>query len=84
MSSCMIDFTAGVDFAPANQTLTFLPGETKKLVHLTIFDGPEPEDAESLVISISTTDPAVAFSRKEATLTITDDDSKWVNRFAVR
>ncbi|XP_045053798.2 adhesion G-protein coupled receptor V1 [Desmodus rotundus] len=44
--------TEGLDFIGAGEVLTFAEGETKKTIVLTILDDSEPEDDESVVISL--------------------------------
>ncbi|XP_008059253.2 G-protein coupled receptor 98 [Carlito syrichta] len=44
--------TEGIDFIGAGDILTFAEGETKKLAILTILDDSEPEDDESIIISL--------------------------------
>ncbi|XP_037657723.1 adhesion G-protein coupled receptor V1 [Choloepus didactylus] len=44
--------TAGLDFIGAGNILTFAEGETKKTVILTILDDFEPEDDESIIVSL--------------------------------
>ncbi|XP_032297180.1 adhesion G-protein coupled receptor V1 isoform X2 [Coturnix japonica] len=44
--------TPNVDFIGVGETLVFAEGETKKMVVLTILDDPEPEDNESIKISL--------------------------------
>ncbi|XP_016865453.1 adhesion G-protein coupled receptor V1 isoform X3 [Homo sapiens] len=44
--------TEGLDFIGAGEILTFAEGETKKTVILTILDDSEPEDDESIIVSL--------------------------------
>ncbi|KAF1420925.1 G-protein coupled receptor 98, partial [Spheniscus magellanicus] len=44
--------TPNLDFVGVGETLVFAEGETKKMVTLTILDDPEPEDNESIIISL--------------------------------
>uniref|UniRef100_A0A2K5BZQ4 Adhesion G-protein coupled receptor V1 n=1 Tax=Aotus nancymaae TaxID=37293 RepID=A0A2K5BZQ4_AOTNA len=44
--------TEGLDFIGAGEILTFAEGETKKTVILTILDDSEPEDDESVIVSL--------------------------------
>ncbi|XP_032062639.1 adhesion G-protein coupled receptor V1 [Aythya fuligula] len=44
--------TPNLDFIGAGETLVFAEGETKKMVTLPIIDDPEPEDDESIEISL--------------------------------
>ncbi|XP_073933195.1 adhesion G-protein coupled receptor V1 isoform X3 [Castor canadensis] len=44
--------TEGSDFIGAGDTLTFAEGETKKTAILTILDDSEPEDDESIIVSL--------------------------------
>ncbi|XP_051498511.1 adhesion G-protein coupled receptor V1 [Apus apus] len=44
--------TPNVDFVGVGEILVFAEGETKKVVTLTILDDPEPEDNESIIISL--------------------------------
>ncbi|XP_006885449.1 PREDICTED: G-protein coupled receptor 98-like [Elephantulus edwardii] len=48
--------TEGLDFIGAGDILTFAEGETKKTVILTILDDSEPEDDESILVSLVYTD----------------------------
>ncbi|NXF82786.1 GPR98 protein, partial [Sclerurus mexicanus] len=51
---CVVGGTAtpNVDFVGIGEILVFAEGETKKVVTLTILDDPEPEDNESIIISL--------------------------------
>ncbi|NXU35332.1 GPR98 protein, partial [Drymodes brunneopygia] len=44
--------TPDFDFVGVGEILVFAEGETKKIVTLTILDDPEPEDDESIIISL--------------------------------
>ncbi|XP_069736689.1 adhesion G-protein coupled receptor V1, partial [Phaenicophaeus curvirostris] len=44
--------TPNLDFVGVGEILVFTEGETKKMVTLTILDDPEPEDNESIIISL--------------------------------
>uniref|UniRef100_A0A8C3RD85 Adhesion G-protein coupled receptor V1 n=1 Tax=Cyanoderma ruficeps TaxID=181631 RepID=A0A8C3RD85_9PASS len=44
--------TPDLDFVGVGDILVFAEGETKKMVTLTILDDPEPEDDESIIISL--------------------------------
>ncbi|XP_066038594.1 adhesion G-protein coupled receptor V1 [Chamaea fasciata] len=44
--------TPNLDFVGVGEILVFAEGETKKMVTLTILDDPEPEDNESIIISL--------------------------------
>ncbi|KAG8524634.1 Adhesion G-protein coupled receptor V1 [Galemys pyrenaicus] len=44
--------TEGLDFTGAGDILTFAEGETKKIAILTILDDSEPEDDESIIVSL--------------------------------
>ncbi|NWX37327.1 GPR98 protein, partial [Notiomystis cincta] len=44
--------TPDLDFVGVGEIIVFAEGETKKMVTLTILDDPEPEDNESIVISL--------------------------------
>uniref|UniRef100_A0A8C3XBP1 Adhesion G-protein coupled receptor V1 n=1 Tax=Catagonus wagneri TaxID=51154 RepID=A0A8C3XBP1_9CETA len=48
--------TEGLDFIGAGDILTFAEGETKKIAFLTILDDSEPEDDESIIVSLVYTD----------------------------
>ncbi|XP_069483725.1 adhesion G-protein coupled receptor V1 isoform X2 [Ambystoma mexicanum] len=48
--------TKNVDFLGNGETLTFDEGETRKTVTLTILDDAEPEDDETIIISLTQTD----------------------------
>ncbi|NXX79900.1 GPR98 protein, partial [Urocolius indicus] len=51
---CVVGGTAipNLDFIGVGEILVFAEGETKKIVTLTILDDPEPEDNESIIISL--------------------------------
>ncbi|XP_039423367.1 adhesion G-protein coupled receptor V1 isoform X13 [Corvus cornix cornix] len=51
---CVVGGTAtpDLDFVGVGEILVFAEGETKKMVTLTILDDPEPEDNESIIISL--------------------------------
>ncbi|NXY21530.1 GPR98 protein, partial [Atrichornis clamosus] len=44
--------TPNLDFLGVGEILVFAEGETKKVVTLTVLDDPEPEDNESIIISL--------------------------------
>uniref|UniRef100_A0A674GVY7 Adhesion G protein-coupled receptor V1 n=1 Tax=Taeniopygia guttata TaxID=59729 RepID=A0A674GVY7_TAEGU len=44
--------TPNLDFVGVGEILVFAEGETRKMVTLTILDDPEPEDDESIIISL--------------------------------
>ncbi|NWV48163.1 GPR98 protein, partial [Daphoenositta chrysoptera] len=44
--------TPNLDFVGVGEILVFAEGETKKMITLTILDDPEPEDNESIIISL--------------------------------
>ncbi|OWK61600.1 G-protein coupled receptor 98, partial [Lonchura striata] len=44
--------TPNLDFVGVGEILVFAEGETRKMVTLTILDDPEPEDNESIIISL--------------------------------
>ncbi|XP_054253432.1 adhesion G-protein coupled receptor V1 [Indicator indicator] len=44
--------TPNLDFVGVGEILVFAEGETKKMVTLTILDDPEPEDNESIIVSL--------------------------------
>ncbi|NXH80376.1 GPR98 protein, partial [Edolisoma coerulescens] len=44
--------TPNLDFVGVGEILVFAEGETKKIVTVTILDDPEPEDNESIIISL--------------------------------
>ncbi|XP_019373727.1 PREDICTED: G-protein coupled receptor 98 [Gavialis gangeticus] len=48
--------TPYMDFIGDGEILVFAEGETKKMVTLTILDDPEPEDNESIIISLTYTE----------------------------
>ncbi|KAM9251115.1 adhesion G-protein coupled receptor V1 [Cariama cristata] len=48
--------TPNLDFVGVGEVLVFAEGETKKVVTLTIVDDPEPEDNESIIISLVRTE----------------------------
>ena len=66
--------TAGSDYAAANNSLSFAPGETSKSVNITIFGDTTEEPDESFTLSLSNILGADA-GTTTATGTITDDDA---------
>ncbi|XP_054544211.1 adhesion G-protein coupled receptor V1 isoform X2 [Talpa occidentalis] len=48
--------TEGLDFTGAGDILTFAEGETKKIAILTILDDSEPEDDESIIVTLVDTE----------------------------
>lgn len=66
--------TAGSDYASANDSLSFAPGETSKSVNITIFGDTAEESDESFTLSLSNILGADA-GTTTATGTITDDDA---------
>ncbi len=56
--------------------MEFGPEDTMKSVNLMIIDDMEPEDNESLVLTVSSGDPSLVISQRETTIIITDDDSE--------
>ncbi len=71
--------TDGDDFILVDQMVEFGPGDTMKSVNLMIIDDTEPEDNESLVLTVSSGDPSLVISQQETTIIITDDDSEYFN-----
>ena len=68
--------TVGSDFLDSTQTIVFLPGETLKVVTISILDDDMVEDDEILQVSISVADSDVVLLESEANVTILDDDSE--------
>ena len=59
--------------------LTFDPGETSISVNIQINNDLDVENDESFFVSLETTHPRVQFSRNTATVTIEDDDRKYLH-----
>ena len=57
--------------------ITFDPGENSKTVEIQISNDGIVENDESFTVSLETTHPRVQFNRREASVKIIDDDSKY-------
>jgi uncharacterized repeat protein (TIGR01451 family) len=68
-----ISATPGVDFAPAQGTLTFRAGETQKTITVQVFGDVVPETDETFTVQLSNAINA-ALGRAAALGTIADDD----------
>lgn len=68
--------TSGQDFLAATNTLAFAPGETRKLVPVTLLDDSVSEGAESLMVGLRRPQAGTALGPRSAvTVTIQDDES---------
>ncbi|MBN1673693.1 MAG: lamin tail domain-containing protein [Kiritimatiellae bacterium] len=65
---------SGTDYALANGTLTFSPGQTSRDIAVTIVDDQQEEDAETLIATLSSPSNAQLGSRTAHTYTIRDND----------
>ena len=63
----------------ADLTLTFQPGETSGSVNFAIIDDSIFEVDESLVVQITAAQSATIGAPSEATVTISDDDCKYLS-----
>ena len=63
--------TAGSDYEPTNETVTFQPGEVSKRLSVTIYGDTDPENDETVLLELSTQGRETLDS---GTLTILDDD----------
>ena len=66
--------TAGTDFTAANDTLTFMPGDTEKTVTVQTTDDTVDEDDETFTVTLSNATNATLATDPTATGTITDAD----------
>jgi hypothetical protein len=66
--------TAGDDYTPVNNTLTFTPGDTSQTFDVTIIDNAIDEAAETVNLSLSSPSGAGPGTPVAAVLTILDDD----------
>ncbi|MBT3376246.1 MAG: hypothetical protein HN742_34240 [Lentisphaerae bacterium] len=66
---------SGGDFSLAAGQLEFLPGDTQKLIELNVSDDAQIEDAETVVITLSSPSNAALGTTTEFTYTITDEDT---------
>jgi len=71
----------GEDFASANGTLTFLPGEVAKEIDLTVYGDTTTEDDETFLVTLSDVSNATIDSAA-ATVTILNDDIAYRTFFA--
>ncbi|XP_027630761.1 adhesion G-protein coupled receptor V1 [Tupaia chinensis] len=62
--------TEGLDFIGAGEILTFAEGETKKIALLTILDDSEPEDDESIIVSLVYTEGGSRILPSSDTVTV--------------
>jgi hypothetical protein len=65
--------SAGQDYLATSGTLTFSPGQTRRVVTLTILGDAEHEPAETFTVTLSSPSN-VSVARGVATITIVDDD----------
>lgn len=66
--------SAGADFTVGPATLTFAPGETVKMVPLSIIDDSLQEAAETIVLTLLSPSGAVIGANSSFTYTVNDDD----------
>ena len=80
MSVTPVTATSGSDFQPIqNTTVTFQPGETgQKPVVINILDDQILENDEQIVTFIASSDSDARVVTSTATVTILDDDCKWL------
>jgi protocatechuate 3,4-dioxygenase beta subunit len=68
--------TAGLDYQAASGTLTFAPGETSKVVTVTILNDTAAESSETLTLNLNNpTNATISSVAGSAVGTIVDDDS---------
>jgi hypothetical protein len=67
--------TSGTDYSFSPGTLTFLPGETVKMVPLSILDDLPVESSETVILSLSSPSGASLSANITHTLTLTDNDA---------
>ncbi len=65
---------SGGDFVATSGTLTFAPGETRKVVGIALQDGTTPESLEAFSLNLSAAVNAT-IARSKATISIIDNDS---------
>ena len=65
---------AGSDYRSASGTLTFAPGETGKIVSVTVLDDPVDELTETLTLTLSDPEGCNLGAQSTATLSVIDDD----------
>ncbi|XP_066598276.1 sodium/calcium exchanger Calx isoform X1 [Prorops nasuta] len=91
-TSCTVDYCtedgsaeAGSDYVPAKGTLTFQPGETRKLIELAVIDDELFEEDEHFYVRLSNcSHPAMLVSPSLATVMILDDDHSGIFGFPER
>ena len=65
----------GRDYTEATGTLTFMPGQTARTLHVTVRDDKVKEDDETVTVTLSNpTNASIASGKETATGTIVDDD----------
>lgn len=67
--------TAGSDYSPVSGTLTFSPGETSKVVPVTILQDAVYEGPETFNLGISNATAGATIGTATAAVTITDDET---------
>ncbi|MBO0698169.1 MAG: hypothetical protein J2P46_07230, partial [Zavarzinella sp.] len=66
--------TPGVDFTPTSGTLTFRPGETRKVINFAVIDDSRHEDDETATFELSSPTNAFLGSQVRHKVKIIDDD----------
>ena len=69
---------APADYVAVAEDLTFSASDTRICRDVTLVDDTTPEDDEDFTLTLTTTDVNVMLTPNEATVTISDNDSKHV------
>jgi len=67
--------TSGTDFTAATGTLTFAPGETDKVIPISIINDSVAESSEAFTVSLSNVTGNISLSGANASITINDNDT---------
>jgi glucose/arabinose dehydrogenase len=72
---------AGLDYQPANGTITFGPGEIEKIITIDITGNNVPEPTEAFTLSLLNASPSVDLINSQTQVTILDDDQIGLSNF---
>ena len=78
MRSNNLDAIASEDYDVVDQTITFQPSETQKLLFVNIRTDAKVENNEQFILLLTTDDNGVTIGDNSMTITIRDDDGKYV------
>ena len=67
---------SGKDYTAVNETITFLPNDTQRLLFVTVLPDEIVEDDEDFVLVLSTDSGAITVGDRAMNISIIDDDGK--------